>query len=259
MSRRRSASNHLMPMNNKALERHYIRLLQKAVPALPQGDLNDCESPDFIMDTTAGRIGLEVTRLFKAPDLHGRRLQVQENECALMVKEATRLYEATGSPPVEVHVHMAGQTEFNKKNRGQFAQALAKLVSSRVPSDRSWIEISNKFDNPDLFPFEIDCISIARYGHERNYWSVPDGGWVQEDFASELQLLIDQKNSLLPNYSNLCTAHWLVIVIEGTSGSTLFEPSQETLNHAYSSDFERAFLLDRLLVKAYELRRLDAS
>jgi len=238
----------------KEIEEFYLRLLQKAFPSLPQGQPTRSESPDFILLTNAGQVGVEVTRLFKSPDSQGRHLQAQENERSLMVMEAMRLYEASGNPPVEIHVHMAAQTEFNKKNRRHFAQTLSRLVGLHVPPDRSWTVIENDFEKPDLFPFEFDSISIARFGHKRNYWNVPDGGWVQEHFMAELQSVINKKNALLTQFDSSCSMHWLLIVIEGVSGSTLFEPSHETLNHVYTADFQKVFLLERLTGNGYELR-----
>jgi hypothetical protein len=243
----------------KELEKYYLGVLQKAMPGLPQVPPIPSEHPDFILPLETGRIGVEVTRLFKGADSNGRYLQAQESEQSMMVKQAMQLYAVSGNPPVEVNVHMAGHTQFNKTNRRVFAQKLSNLVAMHVPKDHSWQSIKNEFKTPDLFPYEFDAISIARYGHRRNYWSAPDGGWVQEDFVPELQEAIDKKNSLLTHFDASCSSHWLLVVIEGISGSTSFEPSQKTLEHVYRSDFHRLFLLERLKGTGYELTRSDAT
>lgn len=248
-----------MSLSEKDIEEFHLNLLRQSLPTFPQGSLVRSESPDFILDYDSKRIGIEITRLFKSADSFGRHLQVQENERTLLVAESLALYERMKLPCIEVRISFGAQTSFNKKNREEFAERISFLISSNVPIDQSWVRLENKFNDPNTFPCEIDSISIARYGHTKNFWSIPGAGWVQEDFVSELQLLIDRKNRLVTNFNQHCNFHWLVVVLEGMTDSTLFDPSDRTLNHIYESKYDKIFLLDRFRAKGYELQIASAA
>jgi len=60
-------------------------LLEKVLD-FPEGPLEPCESPDFIVENGIIRLGIEVTRLHKAPDRQGLHLQVQGSERRLLIR-----------------------------------------------------------------------------------------------------------------------------------------------------------------------------
>lgn len=240
--------------SQKEREQFYLDLLRQLMPSFPTGSIDPCEGPDFILTNQTSKIGIEITRLHKSPDASDNHLQVQENERKLLVAEALREYELTRLPCAEVRFIFSEHTSFNKKNRPNYAKRISALIASQIPSDQSWISLDNHFDDPTKFPYEISHVSIARYGHTSNFWSVSGAGWVQEDFISDLQSLIGKKNSLVAGFRKDCNAHWLVVVIDGMADSTFFEPSLQTLTHVYETSFNRIFLLERFPAKAHELR-----
>jgi len=248
-----------MRQREKDTEEFYIQLFRKVSGEFPAGRLVRSESPDFIIESESGQIGVEVTRLYKSRDTLRGHLQVQEQERALLVKEAVRLYEQGKFPPVEAWIHFAIQTNFNKSNRTLYATKLKDFISSAVPPERSWHSFDNDFRNSGILPHEFDSISVARYGHKRNFWHIPGGGMIQTDFTKELQDAINKKDRLLPKYNQSCSSHFLLIVIDNMDESTLFEPSETTLAEFYSTKFDGVFLLDRFLAKAYKLNTNGAA
>ena len=248
-----------MSPSKKDIEEFHLNLLRKSISTFPQGSLDRTESPDFILNSESKRIGIEITQLFKSPDSSGKSLQVQENEKRLLVQESLILYHQMNQPAIEVRFIFGAYTSFNKKNRTEFAQKISSLVAFNVPVDNEWVRLINKFENPSVFPYEIDSISIARYGHTKNFWSASGAGWVQEDFAEELQLLIDKKNQKVTKYRHNCDFYWLVIVIEGGSEATFFDPSPKTLNHIYKSKYDKIFLFDQIRAKGHELQITGAA
>lgn len=246
-------------MTTKEIELHYLNLLRKSLGDFPAGLIVSRESPDFILEMESGKIGLEVTSVHKSADSFGNYPKVQENECTMLVNESLILFENMGLPFVEVVFHFNHHTKFNKHNRSQLAHKIAMLVAQNIPLNNSWKMVVNDSTNPSYFPYEIDSISIARYGHTKNYWSKSGGGFVQEDFTSELQIAIDKKNQKVLKFNKECKAHWLLVVIEGLDDSSLFEPSELTLTNKYLSRFEKIYLLDRFGAKGYELQILSAA
>jgi hypothetical protein len=114
-------------------------------------------SPDFPVATPEGVIGIEVTKIH-----HADKRRQQESECRSLVDAACRLYESESTIPLEVKVHFAGSTQFNKRNSDKFARILANLVLTNIPQPDSWIDLENNWENPGFFPYEIVGLSIIR-------------------------------------------------------------------------------------------------
>jgi hypothetical protein len=242
-----------MSRPDKGMEQFYVNLLREKVVDFPVGPLERTESPDFTVTNGNMRLGIEVTRLHKAPDRQGLHLQVQESERRLLIREATRLYEQMHGPPVEIWLHFGVDTRFCKANRGRFAGTIAAFVAQHVPNDNSAMRFHNDYLDSILLPDEVNTIAIARFGHTENAWHMSDSGWVQTDFIEELQRAIDGKNTLLPQYRAKCNTNWLLIVADGATPASLFEASEKTLSYVYRGDFERVYLLERVMQRLHSL------
>src|SRR5437870_4858859 len=119
--------------SRKERERFYLELFRSLFPLFPEGPIEDGESPDFVIQGPDGKIGIELTRVYKYTPPNRRPLQAQESERRALVKEACRIYEEMGLDPVQVHVLFAGETNFTRKNRKNYAQAIANLVARNLP------------------------------------------------------------------------------------------------------------------------------
>jgi hypothetical protein len=241
-------------LTKKDQERRFVEILRDQLPSFPTGDLIDSESPDFIIAARQGAIGVEVTRIHKANMFAKSRRA--ESERRRLVAEALNMYERKNAIPLEVKVHFASDAEFNKRNRKHFALQLANLVMSHTPQPDSCIAVENNCENPSLFPYEIDSVSICRFSAvQANSWSAPSAGWVQEDFIPGMEARIAEKEEDVRDYNRDCIAYWLLIVAEGNSASTFFLPSLSTIRHTYDSSFDRVFFLEASRRRAWELTR----
>jgi hypothetical protein len=230
-------------------ERRFVEILAKELDAFPPVKLTDSESPDFLVVTSEGVIGIEVTKIH-----HANEPRRQESESRSLVHAACRLYARESTVPLEVKVHFGGSTQFNKRNRDKFARILAKLVFANIPQPDSWIDLENNWENPSCFPYEIAGLSIIRLSaFRRNFWSVPCAGFFQEDFAPKIEAIITTKEHAISTYGTDCIRRWLLIVAEGNSASTFFDPSTKTLQHSYRSSFDRIFFLEAFRRKVWEL------
>ncbi len=234
----------------KAEERRFVEILAEKLDAFPPGKLIDSESPDFLVAGPEGVIGIEVTKIH-----HADERRQQESEFRSLVDAACRLYESENAIPLEVKVHFGGNTQFNKRNRDKFARILANLVLTNIPQPDSWIPLENNWENPGFFPYEILGLSIIRLSaFRRNFWSVPSAGFFQEEFAPKIEAIITTKEHAISTYRTDCTGRWLLVVAEGNSASTFFDPSTKTLQHSYSSSFDRIFLVEAFRRKVWELK-----
>jgi len=79
----------------KDKERRFVEILAKELDAFPPGKLIDSESPDFLVATSEGVIGIEVTKIH-----HANEPRQQESECRSLVDAACRLYENESTIPL---------------------------------------------------------------------------------------------------------------------------------------------------------------
>jgi len=119
----------------KGEERRFVEILAKESAAFPPSKLIDSESPDFLVATSEGVLGIEVTKIH-----HANEPRQQESECRSLVDAARRLYEIESAIPLEVTVDFGGSTQFNKRNREKFARILVNLVLTNIPRPNSWIK-----------------------------------------------------------------------------------------------------------------------
>ena len=233
----------------KGEERRFVEILAKELDAFPPGKSIDSESPDFLVATSEGVLGIEVTKIH-----HANEHRQQESECRSLVDAARRLYEIESAIPLAVTVDFGGSTQFNKRNREKFARILANLVLTNIPRPNSWISRDNNWENPSFFLYEIEGLSIIRLSaFRRNFWSVPSAGFFQEDFAPKIEAIIATKEHAIRIYKTDCIERWLLIVAEGNSASTFFDPSTKTLQHSYRSSFDRIFFLEAFRRRVWEL------
>lgn len=239
----------VLQAGKKAEERRFVEILAEKLAAFPPSKLIDSESPDFLVATSEGLLGIEVTKIH-----HANEPRQQESECRSLVDAACRLYENESTIPVEVKVHFGGSTQFNKRNRGKFARILANLVLTNIPRPNSLLSLDNNWENPGFFPYEIAGLSIIRLSaFRRNFWSVRSAGFFQEDFAPKIEAIIAIKEHAMRTYKTDCIERWLLIAAEGNSASTFFDPSKKTRQHSYRSSFDRIFFLEAFRRKVWEL------
>jgi hypothetical protein len=236
----------------KQEEYRFLTILKQQMPGFPSGHWIETESPDLIITARNGRIGIEVTKIHRHSA--SNPLRRQESEQKKIVSEAVRSFESENSIPLEVKIHFSANSEFNKASRRRLATAIANLVDAHVPKVDGPCTLENDWTNPDVFPYEVDSISLFRLATLRcNFWSVPSAGFVQEDFGSEMQTIIAKKDALLTGYQ-ACSEYWLLIAAEGNSASTFFHPSPTTVVHKYCSAFKRIFFLEAFTRKLWELK-----
>jgi hypothetical protein len=239
---------------NKERERVCVKIFKEAYSKFPQGKILDDENqekPDFILLTKSGKIGIEVTSIVD------RKQKRSESECEKVVLEARRIYEEQQLPNLHVSVHIGCESAFNKKNRSLFAKAIARQVIQNTPQPKSYIDLENKWNDSKNFPFEINNILIFNLPSlKQNHWHVPSGGFCREDFETELQGVLDEKETKILNYSLDCREQWLLVVAENMSASTFYEASEKTILHQYKSSFDKVFLLELFKGKLIQLKLL---
>jgi hypothetical protein len=230
--------------NQKVEEVRLVEQMRQKLGGVPPGQIEPGDEPDVLVIRDEHRTGIEVTELHQRPERGKGPRRLQESERAGIVRRAQALAEASGMPVVSVAVHFNDFVPITKRDRETLAIRLVELVSKNMPEvGRSVaVKLWRQTRNP---PPSIRTVRLYRAKElTRHHWAVPDSGWVQMDFAPELQHAIDAKNAKHARYRQYCDECWLLIVASGGRPSGLFEPSAETMSRVYRSCFARTFFME---------------
>jgi hypothetical protein len=116
--------------HSKEHERRFVAILEQQIADFPSGRLAETESPDFVVTTSNGKIGIEVTKIHRQAT--SNRLKREESEQEKIANEAVRIFETMNSVALEVKIHFSANNEFNKRNRRQFATAIASEFEAQL-------------------------------------------------------------------------------------------------------------------------------
>jgi hypothetical protein len=229
---------------DRDLERQIIYAFQDSYPSCPAGVICESESPDFLLQTAQGTLGIEVTQLFR-PRVEGEvPRQARERYAQELVQEARRLYEEGGGPPVDVAVLLNSGASPNSGRRRELANFIANAVLHTPVPDFTRVLIECDESNYREFPSEIAWVRAYRYGTEtKACWVVQDFDWGMPCPPDEMESLIAQKEALLPSYRRQCDQTWLLVAVSVGGLSTRFENTgaQQPVGN---SEFDRVVLFD---------------
>jgi hypothetical protein len=238
----------------KDYERKRLNQFKAGFAAFPDGEVIDSESPDFIIDGGNRRVGFEVTRIYKTNCSNDPPMQAIESACRRIAETASVKCDSRQIPPLTVSLHFIRRPQVLRVQRDALAKKIADFVCNHIPKSNSYHSFEHIYDDP-TFPEHIRAITIGSFNVlTKHHFNVPTAGWVQKNFIMELQRAIDSKNQRLCLYKNNCTENWLLIISAGNSPSTFFEPSGDTLEHVFKSDFNRTFYMEAFSQISCELK-----
>ncbi len=238
----------------KDYELRHLNRFKAVFNEFPDGKIIQSESPDFIIDDGSRKICIEVTKIYKTNSSQEPPKQAIESTCRKIAEAASFKCEERQIPPLEVSLHFIHKPEILKTQRDALSEKIANFICNHIPKPNTVHSIDHVYDDP-IFPEHIHTITIGRFNVlTKHHFNVPTAGWVQQNFSSELQNAIDSKNKKLSRYNNNCVEHWLLIVSEGNSPSTFFEPSGDTRNIIFQSNFNRTFYMESFSQIYWELK-----
>ncbi len=233
----------ILKSQNKYQEACHFELFKTCCGDLPLSNhIKHDDNPDFLIEHSAGILGIELTQLFKVTK-HPNAPQALESFRRQILESAQECYK--GIPPLMVRVWF----NFNQtvpKNRTseikRISQSLAEIVKKwHYENPYRYHEIlKSPLDNSNTF----FSISIIR---SRNPHWVVNNVALQQDFSSfsieKIQSRIDEKNLLYEKYITKCDECWLLIIGNLFKDSQSFEiPNQ--IDHKFKSKFKRTYYMD---------------
>lgn len=241
---------------NDHSERWYLDRFKLLYPAFPEGTIVKTESPDFVIETVRGTIGIELTELSDAKQgehsaarlLAFRRMMVQH----VIAQLRTRL-----PWQFAIDIDLAEPLEIPKNKRVEWVKEVAGFCldefSDLSPGESRRVEhvdfdiFSEQYapvqqeilrDGYRNLPAGVQSILLLHSGVDT--WDLNgEGGSVPDLTLDILSPVLERKHRKLPSYQ-LCTQHWLVIV-EGSEFYNYYD--QLAFEQPVVSVFDKVFLL----------------
>jgi hypothetical protein len=240
-------------MAKKRLERWYLEQLKRAVPDFPTGTVQDDETPDFIVLSDTGRIGVEVT-VFHWPPAGGKRPHQEEQALKdRAVAIADRVHAEAGGPGLYVTVFFATTISFAKRDLREQGKAIARAVLDTV-APRALNDPAVSVPS-DRLPPGVSHITIrASVDGRDRLWSADAGGWVAPVQPADIEAVIERKTAMVSRARAKCDQLWLVVVNDEFSRAAPVELSNDSGRAVYDHPFDRLFWLEPHRQRALELR-----
>lgn len=231
----------------------------KAVlPDFPEGNISseERENPDFIVKRSTGRLGIEVTQLFRDVPDGKRPMQEQESLRQRVLNAAHAMYDGQAGPAIWVSVHFSTSVNLTKQRAPQLGEQIARLVLSSLPAPDDSTALEEQGNEQEKFPEEVSLISIRRRSFlTKSSWSDPVAEFVPECQPNAVQSVIDDKNGRYSDYQKEADEVWLLIVADGGNHSSWMDLSESVNMHRFDCKFDRAFLFRRSERQVVELLR----
>ena len=229
----------------KQIERRYLDVVRRGVDDFPHGTITDAESPDFLIQSPDRTLGVEISRIFGRGEPDSPPPQSQDTERDLIAQRAQAIATDRGLAPVMVDVYFDSRQSIAKRERDSIARQLVDLIVANMPALNEDRSIENRHPIRSQFPPQIEAVHIWRLNPLRSHlWQTGDAGIVNEDFASYLQQLIDDKNGKIATYRHKCDHCWLVVVADWRGPSAFFEISDKMSGHNYNTAFDRVYFVE---------------
>ena len=240
-------------MSKKRMERWYVEQLEHALPGFPAGTVQDDETPDFILVSDKGTIGIEVTVFHWAPADGKRPHQEEQALKDRVVAIADRVHAEAGGPGLYVTVFFATKIVFGKRDIREQGEAIARAVLATVAP--------GSLDDPavrvqsDRLPRGVSDITIRPSvdGRDR-LWSADAGGWVAPVAPVHIEAVIERKTAMASRARTKCDELWLVVVNDEFSRAAPVELSKDCHQAVYDHPFDRLFWLEPHRQRAWEFQ-----
>ncbi|MCK4532642.1 hypothetical protein KAU39_02550 [bacterium] len=236
---------------NKKEEKIYLEKFKDQYPDFPKGNIrvpNPKENaPDFLIDDIV--FGVEVTEVFKKCFPNQTCKQLIEQERQIVINIARNKCLSAFVPGVSAFIFF-NNNKLNKSDRNAVGEKLSNIIKNNIPEIKTLLTIEN-----DL-PSQISSIMLYRPKEDCNHhWSTVPVGWLDENLIKILQNALDSKEEkLISKYLKKCSTCWLLITSHGWKPSSFLEASKETINHKYSSSFDKAFYFEGYTERLIELK-----
>jgi hypothetical protein len=227
----------------KARELAAVRRLRELDPTFPAGNIEETTEPldALVRLATGGCIGIEVREFARDDAPTGSRLNAYQDLTHKVAAAAQDAYVTTSGPPILASVSFGRDFRCRSRDIAKIAAVIAAEVAKVAPS----VDWSADIHGWEVgLPNGIEKIIL----HKLASLKEPSFAPIYADFYGELlpsqiDYILEQKESKLPAYRQKCEQIWLLVVIDGFKLSGWSEPSPHLADQTYQTGFDRLLLL----------------
>ena len=251
-----------------------MNLFVQSCSAVPIGEIEKSESPDFIVvsgreNGKERRIGIELTELKYERQDTGFNMRAHEDYLSGLMEEAETIFRRSSDMTINVDVSFsdsiaplilgekADDTATLRKTA--LAETIAKIVLENLPEATGksyWVDRRYKYGDMNL-PQHIERIKISNVcgRQDESMWNAGIWTRVKPLTIESVMQRIRDKDTKLRHYNKTCDEQWLVIIQNSFLMSSQYDPHEafRALKHRYRSSFKRIFVFERSEAKVYEL------
>ena len=230
-----------MSRARKARERFLLdRFLD--IAGLSASEVRDAESPDFVLELQGRAVGIEVTEVFIEPSAQAPSLRANESMTDRIVARAREIHNNAGRRPAFVAVAFFDAQVSQHLRRDEVAAALANLVERLTSNGGGLRYWQNNYSDPSLGA--IATVSVfPESDASEGRWCVNRAGWVQPLLPSHLAPAVAEKNLKYERYLQRVPEVWLLMAIDSSAPSQLFDVDASLDLSGLGSKFDKTFFV----------------
>ncbi|MCJ7543158.1 MAG: hypothetical protein MUP47_01115 [Phycisphaerae bacterium] len=223
----------------KERERWYLNRFKEIFPSFPEGGIEESEDPDFLLGTSREGIGIEITNLYRSSKRRGGSLLKRQDSLREQVlREAKRIWDDESRGPILVYVHFNDGKQLCNGGVKALAHRLVELVGQH-----SLAVGASGVANWKSFPKEGLRVAIYRHARmQESYWLASQFVVVPALSFELVQAALREKDSKCTEYRKKCSELWLLLVVDGSSKSSMFFIPETIAQTPFEAQFDRAFL-----------------
>jgi hypothetical protein len=246
----------------KEKETRFLKIAQSRYADFPRGDITEGENPDFIIATSQGLLGIEVTQLLQ--EANGAEFVPHEVEAfqRKAVLRAQHVYEKNWGRHVQVRVYFSPGVvpSGGKQELAELADGLAEFVRANYQGRSVWCLLQRSH------PLSLMGVAGIVFDVPKAVESCWFAAARSRRIPATYDLLakcISKKNARLAAYRQRAERVWLLLGAEDrfTLGGDVGVPRTDIKTWSFQSDFDKVLLVSGMYSEVWELKiiRSDAT
>ncbi|USX08226.1 hypothetical protein [Paraburkholderia fungorum] len=234
----------------KHAESFFFERAQGLLTCWPMGTIDATgEEPDIVVIGPNARYGVEVTEMLRDS------VRAIEETRRLICEKAQKLFlRSLNADCLDVKVIFRDHAKLNPRVQEVAATDLAAIVRSRIPSIPAGVQAFRLEEGTD---FESSLFTSVWLHHHPNYtqsrWQPVGAWWVPVASPADVQTTLDRKEGKIAAYRTRVEEVWLLIVLQGFSGSASWSVNDAVFSHQFMTSFDGVVLLDYAMNRAHVL------
>jgi hypothetical protein len=226
----------------------FFETFQSLANDLPVGSWQKSESPDYLLQTTLGPVGLEVTSL-----VDGRLAAIKAAQDKAL--DTARLAaEKDGIQPIEVTAQFRDNdapVDYLEAGKELYAIVRKRLGQLNDRGPREYTPSSSRYFLGVMVQLGTLDGKPWLKGHR---WQRMHINWMKRDPVEWLQQTIADKDAKLSEYLTKCAECWLLVGVNEWAAPEAVRFTPEGLSYQYHTGFKRVYVLENVDGNLYRLR-----